>query len=91
MARNLAPEATRVHDLRVVLPELATHSIPLRPGNPWVGQTIASSRLRDEHGGMVLAVQRSGTTLANPRGDVVLQAGDVLFVIGPEQWEPVRA
>jgi K+/H+ antiporter YhaU regulatory subunit KhtT len=38
---------------------------------------------------MVLAVQRSGATLANPRGDVVLQAGDVLFVIGPEQWDPV--
>lgn len=89
MARSLAPEATRVHDLRVVLPDLATHSIPLREGNPWVGQTIASSRLRDDHGVMVLAVQRSGETLANPRGDVLLQAGDVLFVIGPEQWDPL--
>lgn len=88
MARNLAPEATQVHDLRVVLPNLATHSIPLREGNPWVGQTIASSRLRDDHGVMVLAVQRSGATLANPRGDVVLQAGDVLFVIGPAHWDP---
>ena len=89
MARSLAPEATRVHDLRVVLPDLATHSIPLRQGNPWVGQTIAGSRLRDDHGVMVLAVQRSGETLANPRGDVMLQAGDVLFVIGPENWDPV--
>jgi CPA2 family monovalent cation:H+ antiporter-2 len=89
MARSLAPEATRVHDLRVVLPDLATHSIPLREGNPWVGQTIASSRLRDDHGVMVLAVQRSGETLANPRGDVKLQAGDVLFVIGPRRWDPV--
>ncbi|MEB3361658.1 MAG: TrkA C-terminal domain-containing protein, partial [Synechococcaceae cyanobacterium] len=89
MARSLAPEATRVHDLRVVLPDLATHSIPLREDNPWVGQTIASSRLRDDHGVTVLAVQRSGTTLANPRGDVTLQAGDVLFVIAPVQWDPV--
>jgi CPA2 family monovalent cation:H+ antiporter-2 len=89
MARSLATEATRVHDLRVVLPDLATRSIPLREGNPWVGQTIATSGLREEHGVMVLAVQRSGATLANPRGDVVLQAGDVLFVIGPEQWDPV--
>ena len=89
MARSLAPEATRVHDLRVVLPDLVTHSIPLREDNPWVGQTIASSRLRDDHGVMVLAVQRSGATLANPRGDVKLQAGDVLFIISPEQWDPV--
>jgi len=89
MARSLAPEATRVHDLRVVLPDLATHSIPLHQGSPWVGQTIASSRLRDDHGVTVLAVLRTGETIANPRGDVVLQAGDVLFVIGPKTWAPV--
>ena len=88
MARSLAPESTRVHDLRVVLPDLATHSIPLHENNPWVGHTIASSRLRDDHGVTVLAVQRSGATLANPRGDVTLQAGDVLFVIGPATWDP---
>ena len=91
MARSLAPEATRVHDLRVVLPELATHSIPVLENSPWVGQTIASSRLRDDHGVMVLAVQRSGETIANPGGSVLLKAGDVLFVIGPEDWDPVLA
>jgi CPA2 family monovalent cation:H+ antiporter-2 len=91
MARSLAPEATRVHDLRVVLPDLATHSIPLHQGSPWVGQTIASSRLRDDHGVTVLAVQRPGETIANPRGDVVLEAGDVLFVIGPKTWDPALA
>jgi CPA2 family monovalent cation:H+ antiporter-2 len=88
MARNLSAEATRVHDLRVIGAELATHSIPLQTDNPWVGHTIASSRLRDDHGVMVLAVQRSGHTIANPRGNVLLQAGDVLFVIAPEQWDP---
>ena len=88
MARSLAPESTRVHDLRVVLPDLATHSIPLREGNPWVGHTIASSRLRAEHGVTVLAVRRSGETFSNPRGDLPLQSGDVLFVIGPADWDP---
>jgi K+/H+ antiporter YhaU regulatory subunit KhtT len=91
MARSLAPEATMVHDLRVVLPDLATHSIPLREDNPWVGQTIASSRLRDDHGVTVLAVQRRDETIANPRGDVVLKAGDVLFVIGPKTWAPAMS
>lgn len=89
MARSLSPEATRVHDLRAVLPDLATHTITLRDGNAWVGMTIATSRLRDDHGVMVLAVQRAGETLANPRGDLELLAGDVLFVIGPKKWEPV--
>lgn len=89
MARGLAPEATRVHDLRVVVPDLATRSLPLRPDNPWVGRSIAESRLRDEHGVVVLAVLRAGETLSNPRGGLVLQADDVLFVIGPEDWDPV--
>lgn len=88
MARSLAPEATRVHDLRVVLPQLATHSIPLRPDSALVGRSIAESGLRQAHGVTVLAVNRDGQTLANPRGDLVLQAQDVLFVIGPLDWEP---
>jgi monovalent cation:H+ antiporter-2, CPA2 family len=91
MARNLAPEATRIHDLRVVLPDLTTHHVPLRPGHPWVGKTIAQSQLREVHGVMVLAVRRAGETRSNPRGDVRLEAGDVLFVIGPSAWDPERA
>jgi len=89
MARNLAPEATRIDDLRVVLPQLATHSIPLRAGNALVGRSIATSGLRQDHGVTVLAVSRAGRTLANPRGDLVLEAEDVLFVIGPQDWDPV--
>jgi CPA2 family monovalent cation:H+ antiporter-2 len=88
MARNLAPEATRVHDLRLVLPQLATHSISLQAGSTLVGRSIARSGLREEHGVTVLAVHRSGQTLANPRGDLVLEVEDVLFVIGPQDWEP---
>jgi CPA2 family monovalent cation:H+ antiporter-2 len=91
MARSLAPEATRVTDLRVVLPQMATHSLHLRAGNLLVGRNIAQSRLREDHGVTVLAVQRAGQTLANPRGDLVLQADDVLFVIGPQDWDPVLA
>jgi CPA2 family monovalent cation:H+ antiporter-2 len=88
MARNLAPEATRIHDLRAVLPQLATHSIALPADNDLVGLSIARSGLREEHGVTVLAVHREGRTMANPRGDLVLQAEDVLFVIGPQDWEP---
>ncbi|MFN7677111.1 MAG: cation:proton antiporter [Cyanobacteriota bacterium] len=60
MARNLAPEATRVHDLRRLLPDLATRSLPLAPASPGVGRTIYLRRVRADHGVMVLAVQRDG-------------------------------
>jgi CPA2 family monovalent cation:H+ antiporter-2 len=89
MARDLAPEATRVTDLRTVLPQMATHSLALHAGSSLVGRSIAESRLREEHGVTVLAVIRTGQTLANPRSDLRLLGDDVLFVIGPLDWDPV--
>jgi len=88
MARGLAPEATRVHDLRTVLPQLATHTLAIGADHPLTGLTLAASRLREAHGVTVLAVHRSGQTLATPRGDLVLERDDVLFVIGPQEWDP---
>ncbi|MFM7360404.1 MAG: cation:proton antiporter [Cyanobium sp.] len=88
MARGLAAEATSVPDLRVAVPDLATHTLRLTPGSPLVGHTIASCGLRHSHGVTVLAITRHGTPLANPGGDTSLIAGDVLFVIGPDRWDP---
>jgi CPA2 family monovalent cation:H+ antiporter-2 len=89
MARGLAAEATSVPDLRVAMPDLATHTLRLTPHSPLVGHTIASSHLRQEHGVTVLAITRAGIPLANPAGDTTFQAGDVVFVIGPERWDPL--
>lgn len=78
-----APEATRIDDLRVALPQLATHGIPLRAGNALAGRSIAASDLRHDHGVTVLAVNRAWRTLANLRRDPVREAEDVSVVIGP--------
>jgi CPA2 family monovalent cation:H+ antiporter-2 len=88
MARGLAAEATSVPDLRVAVPDLATHTLRLAPGSPLVGHTIASCGLRSTHGVTVLAITRGGRALANPTGDTSLEAGDVVFVIGPNHWDP---
>jgi CPA2 family monovalent cation:H+ antiporter-2 len=88
MARSLSPEATAVHDLRVEVPDLSTRSFRLTERSPLVGRTIAQSGLRSEHGVTVLAVRRAGGTLGNPVGATTLLAGDVLFVIGPHDWDP---
>jgi CPA2 family monovalent cation:H+ antiporter-2 len=89
MARNLAASATSVADLKAALPHLATHTLRLQPHSPLVGGTIASCGLRLEHGVTVLAVKRAdGETIADPRGTTPLQVGDILFVIGPEGWDP---
>ncbi len=88
MARTFAKEATSVPDLRVDVPDLMTHTLRLGPSSPLAGVSIAESGLRDEHGVTVLAVTREGESIGNPKGDTVLEAGDVLFVIGPEDWDP---
>ncbi len=89
MARHLAPEATSAADLKVVLPHLATHTLRLGPLSPLVGSSIAGCGLRAEHGVTVLAVTRKeGEIISNPRGLTTLREGDILFVIGPEAWDP---
>jgi CPA2 family monovalent cation:H+ antiporter-2 len=88
MARNLSREATAVHDLRIAVPDLATHSLRLGAESPLLGRTIATSRLREAYGVTVLAVTRHGIISSSPPGDLELQKGDVLFVIGPQEWEP---
>ena len=88
MARGLAPEATSVTDLGVAVPDLATHTLRLTAQSALVGHTIASSGLRHAHGVTVLAITRGGAPVANPTGDTTFAAGDVVFVIGPERWDP---
>lgn len=88
MARTLAKESTHVPDLRVAVPDLTTHTLRLSEHSPLCGRSIAESRMRAEHHVTVLVVSREGETLANPHGDTVLEAGDILFVIAPPDWEP---
>jgi len=88
MSRSFAKEATAVSDLRVSVPDLITHTLRLTERSPIAGKTIAGSGLRAEHGVTIIAVTRDGVASSNPDGDFVLEAGDVLFTVGPSDWEP---
>ncbi|MBC1264800.1 potassium transporter KefB [Synechococcus sp. BSA11S] len=87
-ARGLPPEPTAVSDLRVAVPHLTTHSLRLAERSPLVGHTIASCGLRADHNVTILAITRAGEPLAHPHGHTPLLAGDLLFVIGPDHWNP---
>ncbi len=88
MARSLGSTGVAGHQIRVELPDLRTRTFRLSPHSPLAGRTIAASGLRAEQGVTVLAIQRGGVTLPNPVGATELLVGDVLFVIGPQDWEP---
>jgi CPA2 family monovalent cation:H+ antiporter-2 len=88
MARSLSPETMTVQDLRIDVPDLTTRTFRVGEGSPLDGVTIAASRLRPDHGVTVLAVRRGSASTGNPPSATELQAGDVLFVVGPDQWDP---
>ncbi|HSK47899.1 MAG TPA: cation:proton antiporter [Coriobacteriia bacterium] len=88
MSRTFAKDATAAPDLHVMVPDLTTHTLRLTEHSPIVGGTIAQSALRAEHGVTVIAVTREGEQVSNPNADFTLRIGDVLFVVGPSDWDP---
>jgi CPA2 family monovalent cation:H+ antiporter-2 len=54
----------------------------LDAGNPLAGQSVAQAGIRDRTGASVIAVLRQDRLIANPKSHFVLEAGDILGVIG---------
>ena len=77
-----------MHDIHIEVPDLMTRCFRLSPHSPLLGRSIAQSGLRSEHAVTVLAVRRGGETVGNPQSGWVFESGDVLFVFGPEHWDP---
>ncbi len=90
MARSLSPESTSSHDLRVELPGMRTRSFRVTAGSPFAEKTLAEVDLRHRYRVTVLAVRKPDRTVTSPHGDTLIHDGDVLFVIGPEGWDPDR-
>lgn len=53
--------------------------------SPLVGETLAGSRIRQEVGVSVIAIQRGEDTITNPDPDETIRAGDTLIVIGSRE------
>ncbi|MGH9009843.1 MAG: potassium channel family protein [Acidimicrobiia bacterium] len=59
--------------------------VPVAPGSPLDGKTLAEANLELETGFYLLAVRRGGRYLYRPRGRVRLEAGDALIASGPDE------
>lgn len=70
--------------------EIASHGVDLEmdeyrvgENSPLVGKTLHDSGVREKTAAIVVAIKRAdGQTLFNPSPDVVLQANDILILIG---------
>lgn len=56
----------------------------VKDGAPALGQTIRSSALHDRLDSMVVGMERSGKRIKNPLSDTSFEAGDILWVVGPD-------
>lgn len=56
--------------------------VPVPPGSPFAGSSIAAAGVRTVTGVSIVAVLRHGTAFPSPRPDFALQPGDLAVVVG---------
>ncbi len=72
-------------------PEIELKSILLTPNSPIIDKPLFETDLRNDYFCMVLSVQRGDGEFINPRPDTVLQAGDLLWIVGdPTQFDKMK-
>jgi uncharacterized protein with PhoU and TrkA domain len=59
--------------------------VPVAPGSPLDGKTLAEADLELETGFYLLAVRRGGRYVYRPRGRARLEGGDALIASGPDE------
>ena len=59
--------------------------LPLGPGSPLIGRTLAEANIRSRVGASVVALARGGQITANPKSHVRFVEGDLLGLIGDPQ------
>jgi CPA2 family monovalent cation:H+ antiporter-2 len=54
----------------------------LEEGNPFVGKSIRDSLIRERVNGLVVGIEHQGIRILNPDSTHLLEAGDLLFIVG---------
>lgn len=80
--RKSSPPRKSLAERQDILQGIETDSYLVKKGSQLPGLTICETRLRAETGSTILAVEREGQVYQNPPPEFMLQAGDVLVLIG---------
>ena len=85
-AGSPAPDDRSLAEVDRLLPGLGTPTaVRIDPASGSVGQSLAELNLRGRSGATVLAISRSGESIAVPTAGERLQAGDVLALAGTHE------
>jgi CPA2 family monovalent cation:H+ antiporter-2 len=77
-----APQAPRSDEALHSLEGIPTETLCVRAGSEAAGETLRALDLRARTGASVIALRRGDALSANPSPDTVLEAGDIVVVIG---------
>ncbi len=69
-----------------ILEKFAIKTLLITVVNPWVGKSIQDSNIREKTKGLVVGIERKGTRQLNPDSTTVLEAGDLLFIVGENEY-----
>jgi CPA2 family monovalent cation:H+ antiporter-2 len=61
--------------------DVELYNYSLTGENTVVGKTIRESGLREKAGALMVGIERNGERILNPESELVLQAGDILFIV----------
>jgi CPA2 family monovalent cation:H+ antiporter-2 len=82
MWRRPVASRTSLLDLRQTLTDVEISTLRVAPGSAIDGQRLADTDLRRLYGVSVVAIRRGQALIPNPGGDQVVQATDLLVVLG---------
>ena len=85
MFRSLSKTSASLSDLKIHLHDVDINTFRIAQGSPLIGKTLAQSELRRRYGVSVVAIRRDSQILSNPGSDTLVQANDVLFVLGSSE------
>ncbi|MEO8291027.1 MAG: TrkA C-terminal domain-containing protein [Gaiellaceae bacterium] len=71
-----------VEELEMALGELAIEWVPVPPGSPTVGKTLAECGFRARTGVTIIAILREPEPVTGAQPDDVIQEGDTLVTVG---------
>jgi CPA2 family monovalent cation:H+ antiporter-2 len=69
-----------------LLENFAQKTVVLKEDSPHVGKSIRDSNIREQTHGLVVGLERKGIRTLNPDSTTILEAGDLLFLVGENEY-----
>ncbi len=82
---NTDEERQSLYDLLSASDNIGIAWLRLALDSPLAGRTLSEANLRQKTGASVVAIMRAGKLITNPEPQAVLQAGDLVGIVGDEE------